>query len=325
MIESPKARFLTNSILDGDLFFMAKQQPLVSGFTFIKHGLSLGYPIKESIDSISPLCDEVIINVGFDDPNLEEDDGTWQYLQDNFPDDKYTFLKSYWDPEKMSHGLILSEQTNIALNKCRGEICFYIQGDETIHQDDYSLIEDGIDKMKNSPNLQGLIFNYLHFYGNVNIIKYTRSIYRREVRIIRNHIGLKSYLDAQGFRFENGEKPLSLLIKARIFHYGWARSEKVMSDKVQVMDRFYHGKNHQGNKFKYQRIWGLKPFKQTHPQFIQQWIEKNRNDLDIMSLKLDFKWKDISLVISDLIENLTNFRLGEFKNYKIAKREDYCD
>jgi len=43
---------------------------LISGFTFIKHGLNLGYPIKESIESIEPLCDEIIINVGYDDPEL---------------------------------------------------------------------------------------------------------------------------------------------------------------------------------------------------------------------------------------------------------------
>ena len=36
-------------------------QRRVSGFTFIKNGLSLGYPIKESIMSIEPLCDEIII------------------------------------------------------------------------------------------------------------------------------------------------------------------------------------------------------------------------------------------------------------------------
>jgi len=32
-----------------------------SGFTFIKDGLNLGYPIKESIQSISDLCDEHVL------------------------------------------------------------------------------------------------------------------------------------------------------------------------------------------------------------------------------------------------------------------------
>ena len=36
---------------------------LISGFTFIKNGISLGYPFVESIQSIAPLCDEVVIMV----------------------------------------------------------------------------------------------------------------------------------------------------------------------------------------------------------------------------------------------------------------------
>ena len=45
----------------------------VSGFTFIKNGLTLGYPVLESILSIEPLCDEVIVNVGFEDEQCTQD------------------------------------------------------------------------------------------------------------------------------------------------------------------------------------------------------------------------------------------------------------
>ena len=56
---------------------------MISGFTFIKNGLSLGYPFKESAESIAPLCDEIIIIVGFNDPDCKKDDGTYEYLQDS--------------------------------------------------------------------------------------------------------------------------------------------------------------------------------------------------------------------------------------------------
>ena len=36
----------------------------VSAFTFIKNGQILGYPFLESIQSILPIFDEFIINVG---------------------------------------------------------------------------------------------------------------------------------------------------------------------------------------------------------------------------------------------------------------------
>ena len=36
----------------------------VSGFTFIKNGQVLGYPFMESIQSILPIVDEFVINIG---------------------------------------------------------------------------------------------------------------------------------------------------------------------------------------------------------------------------------------------------------------------
>ena len=83
---------------------------LVSGITFIKNGLTLGYPIKESIESIEPICDEIIINVGFENSNLTGDDGTYECLRDTFNHPKFVFMKSFWDPEISSRGEILSNK-----------------------------------------------------------------------------------------------------------------------------------------------------------------------------------------------------------------------
>ncbi|TNF02276.1 MAG: glycosyltransferase family 2 protein [Deltaproteobacteria bacterium] len=292
---------------------MAKK---VSGFTFIKNGLTLGYPIKESIQSIEPLCDEIVINVGFDDPNLTGDDGTHEYLRDSFPSDKFKFIRSWWDPEISAHGMILSQQTNIALEKCTGDYCQYIQGDEAIHEEDLPAIEDGIRQMEKNLDIDGLIFNYIHFYGNVDIYKYTRNVYRREVRLIRGQKGIKSWLDAQGFRAADDTKIKARLIDARVFHYGWARKENVMNAKVNAFEKLYHGKEYENPEFKYEKIWGLKPFTKTHPAVMKEWIETHRNDVDIMQMQSHFEWKNVGLAISDALESLTGYRMGEYKNYR---------
>lgn len=290
---------------------------LVSGFTFIKNGLSLGYPIKESIESITPLCDEVVINVGFDDPQLQKDDGTWDYLHSYFNHPKFIFLKSFWDPKVTSGGEILAQQTNIALAKCQGRVCQYIQGDEVIHEDDLPEIHDQLIDLSQSKTIDGLVFNYHHFYGNVDIVKKTRSIYRREIRAIANHRGIKSWKDAQGFRLSDNQKLKAKAIDARIFHYGWARLEKVMQHKVSVMDRFYHGQDYQGAGFNYERVWGLKPFKSGHPQVMKEWIEKNKNPIDIMQLPLRHEWKNVGLALADMVEGVTNYRPFEYKNFRL--------
>jgi glycosyltransferase involved in cell wall biosynthesis len=292
----------------------------ISGFTFIKNGLTLGYPILESVLSIAPICDEVIINVGFEDVECTKDDGTWEYLNKNLVDSKFKLIKSWWDPTITKSGLILSEQTNIALKHCSGDYCQYIQGDECVHEDDLKYILEGVDKMEKNPSIDGLIFNYLHFYGNVDTYKYTRSLYRREVRLIRNHRKIKSWLDAQGFRNGDNTKIKAQLIKARIFHYGWARATQVMRKKVVVFDTLYHGPNndrHVGKKeFEYERNWGVKKFNKTHPKVMDFWILNNKNPVDLMGLPLTYDWNVPGLMISDFIESISGFRIGEYKNYK---------
>ncbi|MBF0298426.1 MAG: hypothetical protein HQK51_06880 [Oligoflexia bacterium] len=311
--------------------------PKVSGFTFINNGLSLGYPIKESILSIEPLCDEIIINVGFNDEALTKDDGTYQYLRDNFPNKKFIFLKSFWNPLIRERGLILSEHANIALKATSGKYAQYIQADEIIHENDLPIIEDEIKHMDQDNRINGLVFNYIHFYGNTDIIKHTRNIYRREIRLIRNNLGIESYLDAQGFRHQPSNKKVKAkIINARIFHYGWAREQVIMSNKVKVMDNFYHGNekdNYKDNEkdndkdnckgkgknkeFIYENIWGLKKFNDQHPYFMRDWIEKHKNNIDILKLPMRFEFKNLGLLFSDLIERYTNYRIGEYKNYEL--------
>lgn len=295
------------------------KKPLVSGFTFIKNGLSLEYPIKESIESIEPLCDEIIINVGFDNKELNNDDGTYEYLKNYFNHKKFVFLKSYWDPELTSQGLVLSDQTNIALKACTGKYCLYIQGDEVLHENDYPKIHNGILQLEKKSWINGLLFNYIHFYGNTNIIKQTRTTYRNEIRLIRNFQNIKSWKDAQGFKHKDNTKIRVALANACIYHYGWARKENIMSKKIQSFNKLYHGKDHASKSFNYERIWGLKPFNKQHPKIMSSWIKKNKNDLDIMSLPLRKEWEIIPLAISDFIEKISSYRIGEYKNYKLIK------
>tara|TARA_R110000868_G_scaffold132381_3_gene343286 strand:+ start:4435 stop:5322 length:888 start_codon:yes stop_codon:yes gene_type:complete len=293
-------------------------KPLISGFTFIKHGLQLGYPIRESIESIEPLCDEIIVNVGFDDPELKTDDGTWEYLNDHFTHDKIKFVKSWWDPTLRKDGLILSQQTNIALQKCSGKYCQYIQGDEALHEDDLSLIQDNVLEMERDKAIDGLVFDYIHFYGNVDVQLYTRRIYRQEMRLIRNGKNIISWKDAQGFRYTNESKIPCKKIPARVFHYGWARKEQIMATKVKAMDKLYHEDPSQAD-FSYKRMWGLRRFEQTHPSVMTDWTTQHKNDLDVMALPLEFKMKDLNLMLSDAWENLTGHRIGEYKNFKLLR------
>ena len=132
----------------------------ISGITFIKNGLTLGYPIKESIESILPICDEVVINIGFDNPELKGDDGTWDYLNDHFKGSKFIIQKSWWDPAKRKDGLVLSEQTNIAIKAATGDYIQYIQGDETLHEQDHQNILNKIEILDKRSNILGIVIKH---------------------------------------------------------------------------------------------------------------------------------------------------------------------
>lgn len=44
----------------------------VSGFTFVRNAVLYDYPVTEAIQSILPLCDEVVVAVGKSDDNTLE-------------------------------------------------------------------------------------------------------------------------------------------------------------------------------------------------------------------------------------------------------------
>jgi len=87
--------------------------------------------------------------------------------------------------------------------------------------------------------VDGLVFDYLHFYGSYFTVQTGRNWYRREVRVIRNGKGISSYGDAQGFR-KDDKKIRAISAGAKIYHYGWARPPQVMMEKVKSFHQFWH-------------------------------------------------------------------------------------
>lgn len=290
----------------------------LSGFTFVKNAITLGYPVVASIKSIEAICDEVIINVGFEDEACTQDDGTWEMLTSTFTDSKYKFLKSWWDPKIRKDGLILSQQTNIALEACQGKYCQYIQADEVLHEDDHAIIMKDLEYLDNNENIDGLIFKYIHFYGGLNTYLYTKRIYRREIRLIRNKKNIISWKDAQGFKYKDESKVAAVQSQAYIYHYGWARAEQIMKLKLNSFNKLYH-EDTKEEEFNYGNMWGLKKFVKKHPKYIYEWNERENGTIDLNS-KYKFKIKDLRLIVADFVEDLTGYRMGEYKNFKEIKR-----
>ncbi len=299
----------------------------LSGFTFIRNGTQFEYPYLESLRSLLPLVDELVINVGIgSDDTLEK----IKQFSSQEGQGKVVFFETDWDTPAVHHqkgGLLLSQQTNLALQKCSNDWCFYLQADEVIHEEDIPQIRTILAQVENQASIEGILFDYVHFYGSFDVIQQTRNVYRREIRLIRKNAEIHSIGDAQSFRKKNGKKLHVVRSGARIFHYGWVRSPEVMREKTFQMDQFYHGVNlavdaenripHTKDNYRYKRILGLKKFTNTHPAVMYERIQSKGWNWNLEDSPRIFSLGDFKKVIFDFFERLTGYRLFEYKNYKL--------
>ena len=99
----------------------------ISGFTIIKNAVLNDYPVVESIRSILPVVDEMIVSVGKSDDETES-------LIRSIQSDKIKIIQSEWDPALRQGGKILAVETNKAFHQIArdSDWAFYIQADEVV-------------------------------------------------------------------------------------------------------------------------------------------------------------------------------------------------
>jgi hypothetical protein len=288
----------------------------ICGFTIIRNAIKYDYPVLESINSILPICDEFIVAVG------KSEDYTLQLIQSiNSP--KIKIIETVWDDSLREGGKVLADETNKAFNAIGPEFdwCFYIQSDEVVHENDHQKIREALIKYKDTKQIDGLLFNYIHFYASYDYIGVSRVWYRKEIRIIRNVKSFRSYKDAQGFR--NDDKKLNVKqIDASIYHYGWVKHPSFQMAKQQSFNKLWHSdtwmeKNiPEAKEYDYSRADIIQKFNGTHPHVMHDRIQKMnwKLNFDPTKLKASLKFK-----ITAFIEKNTGYRIGEYKNYTLFK------
>ncbi len=287
----------------------------VTGFTFIRNAIKYDYPIVEAIRSILPLCDEVVVAVG------NSQDETYKLVQEIDPG-KIRIIETVWDDNLRSGGRVLAEETNKAFAEVAPDAdwAIYIQGDEVIHEQYLPAIRAAMERWKSHKEVDGLLLNYLHFYGSYDYVGDAYSWYRREIRIIRSSKNIYSYKDAQGFRKNSDEKLRVKPIDAWVYHYGWVRPPKVMQTKHRETRKFYVDDawidQHlaKGDEFDYSAIDSLKYFTGTHPKVMQERIKRINWKFDHDPSFNRLRPRDR---LRRIVENLTGYRLFEYKNYKV--------
>lgn len=284
----------------------------------MKNAVKYAFPIKESIQSILPIVDEFIVNVG------KSEDGTLESIR-AIESPKIKIIESEWDPNLKIKGKILAQQTNIALNQCQGDWCFYLQSDEVVHEKDLAKILRCMETHLNDERVEGLLFHWLHFYGDYQHLVRSYHWYQQEIRVIRNRKGIKSWSSAQGFR-RDGHKLKVKDTNAYIYHYGWVRPPEAMAEKKRYHDSLHHGNNwekeYRKKEFDYLAHldpYMLREFKGTHPEVMRTKVQTWKWGLDLTKSTHKLTFKDIRNRVSDSIARRTGWKIGEYRNYILLK------
>jgi len=288
----------------------------VCGFTFVRNAIKFDYPVVESIRSILPACDEMIVAVG------KSEDST-RNLVESINSPKIKILDTVWDDSIREGGKVLAEETNKAFDAISPEFdwAFYIQADEVVHEKYLPVLKHSMEKWKEEPQVEGLLLSYKHFYGSYDFVGDSRQWYRNEVRVIRNDKSIRSYMDAQGFR-KNG-KPLNVKpMDATMYHYGWVKPPESLQAKLESFHKLWHDEKWieknlpKADTFDYSQIDSLVRFDGSHPEVMKERIAARNWHFDFDPTKKNFS---IRSRILHFIERKTGWRIGEYRNYRIIR------
>jgi glycosyltransferase involved in cell wall biosynthesis len=287
----------------------------VCGFTIIRNGVKFDYPIVESIQSILPVCDHFIVAVG------DSDDDTLQLIR-NINSPKIEILETVWDLTLRKGGRTLAIETDKAFQAIPEtyDWAFYLQADEIVHENSLPAIRQAMEANLGDERVEGLLFNYYHFYGSYEYVGQAYSWCRREIRVIRNRKDIFSYRDALGFRKKPNDKLRVKLTDAYVYHYSWVKSPVAQQKKLESFRKLWHDDEWieksvmKAEEFDYGDSEELGLFKGTHPLIMMDRISRQdwtyTSDLSRASVKFRFK---------SFVERLTGWRVGEYRNYKLIK------
>ncbi|HYT83746.1 MAG TPA: hypothetical protein VEK86_09850 [Gemmatimonadales bacterium] len=289
---------------------------MLSGFTIVRNAVKLDFPIVPAIRSVLDVCDEVVVNVGKSEDETRD-------LVASIDDPRIRILDSAWDLTQRN--FMLSIETQRAMDACRAPWGIYIQADEVLHETGAQILKANVAEWDGDARVEGLLVDYLHFYGGFDTVATSRRWYRREVRCVRLGQGrdIRPYQGAQGFRVGDGNRKIRARVTgARMFHYGWARPAHAIKQKLEISKTIYPwGRERLDEELKRRYLeWIplLRPFTGEHPRVAREWIAARTHDPDRVIGPRHFKLEHLRFYVSDWIERWTGARVFEFRNYELA-------
>ena len=267
--------------------------PTLSVVTTCSDAVSKEFYLKELIESVWDIADEIVVINGDNDTNE-----TNNLLQEHFFNQKIVpegvmiehevdKIKVYNNPWQKRMGCMMGRlQRSLAISHASMDYIMLLDADEIIHEKDH-------DKIRKCLELGHIAYAWhtIHFYKDYNTVKvpgegwydYRANLFKNNSYIFDSHDSYSGYQGTVYATMENEERDrryLPLINHAdckktsiEVFHYGHVRSDKVYLQKTNEINASYHPHY----KDKTELMWDMsdiKKFKGTHPKVMKERIER---------------------------------------------------
>lgn len=290
--------------------FSSMKAPSIAGFCIVRNATLLDFPFEAAVESVLPGVDEFVIAVG------KSDDDTLTRAR-AILDPRVRIVESTWDTTPGA--VVLSIETNRAMAACRSAWGICIQADEVLADGGALALRAQIAAVDRDARVEGLVVDYLHFYGDFDTIATSRAWYRREIRAIRLTDDIRADGDAQGFRVGTERRRVRCRrASVTMFHYGWARPADVLVRKRQHDRTIYESERAKdSDRPLLSPTPGLRHYRGPHPTPVAAWIAARRSRAARVP-PARFRWRHLRSWLTLPIERLTGWRPFEFRNYTLV-------
>jgi glycosyltransferase involved in cell wall biosynthesis len=255
--------------------------PSLGGSVFVRNAIKYDYCILESIQSIVPLCEELVVL------DCQSDDGTTQLLRDFCANTPIRLIENVtWEcADNYERLKILA---NRAISELSTDWHFMIQADEVLHESSIEPIRKAITEARQENTF---MVRRINLWGDMDHhIRYDLPTPRKPVsdQVIRiGRRGTLSTGDAESLQCTLCNT--NYVNQITLFHYGFVRKNEC--DKVIDMQSWFHGKGAQPDErvvamkrkdgvFRPEVFFNkdeLAPLMMSHPSVAKIWVEERRS------------------------------------------------
>lgn len=252
--------------------------PRLSAYSYIYKGLAFDYPFIESLQSVLPVVDELVVSYASPCP-----DGAHQALQAlaaEYPQLRLLPTDIWTRPETALEGARIRLAAEEAMAACSGDWLWHLQADEVYSNADAQKVRELVNA-HHYQDVHGFLFYVLHFYGNAETVigpqGAAKGWYQQCLRLIRRGQG-----QHQGDAWTQTLQPAAAhglrSSEITVFHYGHLRQAQVAEVKNRFMYSLYRDDGQRPDHFvsPEQTADCLQPFAGQHPESMARRLARQR-------------------------------------------------